>query len=69
MKDNVGKSHLILSTYGPHRSLIRVTNCEKRLGIKIDSKHKFDEHIKTVCKTASNKVRTLARVSYTLHDY
>ena len=69
MKDNVGKCHLILSTYGPHRSLIKVTNCEKLLGIKIDSKHTFDEPIKTVCKTASNKVSTLARVSYTLHDY
>ena len=42
---------------------------EKLLGIKIDSKHTFDEHIETVCKTASNKVKTLARVSYTLHDY
>ena len=32
---------------------------KKLLGIKTDSKHGFDEHIKTVCKTASNKVRTL----------
>ena len=68
MKGNARKCHLILSTDRLLRSLIKSTNCEK-LGIKIDSKHTFDEHIETVCKTASNKVKTLARVSYTLHDY
>lgn len=69
MKGNVGKCHLILSTDRLLRSLIKSTNCEKHLGIKIYSKHTFDEHIETVYKTASNKVKTLAIVSYTLHDY
>ena len=69
MRGNAEKCHLILSTDGEHRSLIKSFNCEKLLGIKIDSKYTFDEHIETVCKTASNKVRTLARVSYTLYDY
>ena len=38
IKGNVGKYHLILSADGRHRPLIKSTNCEKLLGIKIDSK-------------------------------
>ena len=62
MKGNGRNCHLIISADGQHRSLIKCTNCQNLLGIKIDSEHTFDEHIETVCKTASNKVSTLARV-------
>ena len=63
MQGNSGKYHLILSTDEPAEiqvgeSLIKSTNCQKLLGIKIDSKLSFDKHIKTVCKKAN-----------TLHDY
>ena len=61
MKGQARKYQLILSTDEHHRSLIKYTNCEKLLRIKIDFKHAFDEHIETICTTASNKVRTLAR--------
>ena len=55
MQGNSGKWHWILSTDEPTEvqvgeSLIRSTNCEKLLGIKIDSKFSFDKHIITVCK-------------------
>ena len=44
MQGNSGKCHLILSTNEPVQipigeSLIESTNCEKLLGVKIDSKH------------------------------
>ena len=60
MEGNVGKSHL--RTDVQHRFLIKSTNCEKPLDIKVYSKFKFDDHIETVCKTASNKIRILAIV-------
>ena len=68
MQGNSGKYHVILSTNGPAQiqigeSLIESTNCEKLLGVKIDSKLSFDKHIKTICKKASNKLRVLTRVT------
>ena len=44
-------------------SLIKSTNSEKLLGVKIDSKLSFDKHTKTICKKVSNKLRALARVT------
>ena len=68
MQRNSGKCHLILSTNETAKiqigeSLIEITNCEKLLGVKIDSKLSFDKHIKTICKKASNKLRALAGVA------
>ena len=67
MQGNSGKCHLILSTNEPVQiqigeSLIKSTNCEKLLDVKIDSKHSLEKHIKTICKKATNKLRALARV-------
>ena len=58
MQDNSGKCHLILSTNEPAKiqieeSLTETTNCEKLLGVKIDSKLSFDKHIKTISKKAT----------------
>ena len=55
MQGDSGKCHLILSTNEPAKtqigeSLTERTNCEKLLGVKIDSKLSFDNHIKTVYK-------------------
>ena len=33
------------------------------LGVKIDYKLNFDEHVKTLCSKANNKLRALARVT------
>ena len=43
--------------------VIKNTTCEKLLGIKIDNKLTFDEHISGLCNKAANKLRALARVT------
>ena len=65
-----GKCHLILSTDEPAyewvqmgESLIKSANFEKLLSVKINSKLTFNKHIRTVCKEASNKLRTFSRVT------
>ena len=37
--------------------------CEKLLGIKIDSKLHFDDHIQDLCNKANRKLRALARAN------
>ena len=68
MQDNFGKCNFILSTdelaeMQVGESLIKSTNYEKLLGIKINSKFTFGKHIKAVHKKASNKLRAPARVT------
>ena len=41
---------------------IEPKNFVKLLGIKIDCKLNFSEHVKTLCKSASNKVKALFRI-------
>ena len=58
---------MILNTNEPAQiqngeSLIESSNCEKLFVVKIDSKLSFEQHIKIVCKKASN-LRGLARVT------
>ena len=38
-------------------------DCEKRLAVKTDYKLNFDEHVKTLCSKANNKLRALARAT------
>ena len=68
MKGNTENCHLIMSTdqsvnfqFGD--SLIERNDCEKMLGVKIDYKLNFDEHVKTLCSKANNKLRVLARTT------
>ena len=69
LKANPKKYHLLVST-NEKRNLnvgeIEISNskCEKRLGIKIDSKLMLDSHVKSLCKKASQKLKTLSRVPY-----
>ena len=54
MKGNTEKYHLIMSTkeladFQLGGSLIVRSNCEKYLGLKINYKLNFDEHVKTLC--------------------
>ena len=44
-------------------SIIESSTCEKLLGIKIDSKIRFDDHIQHLCNKANRKLRTLARAT------
>ena len=41
-------------------SLIERSDREKMLGVKTDCKLNFDEHVKTICSKANNKLRALA---------
>ena len=43
--------------------VIERSDCEKMLGVKIDYKLNFDEHMKTLCSKANNKLRALARAT------
>ena len=68
MKGNTEKCHLIMSTdqsvnFQPGGSLIERSDYEKILGVKIDYKLHFDEHVKTLCSKANNKLRALARTT------
>ena len=44
-------------------SIIGSSTCEKLLGIKIDSKLRFDDHIQDLCNKANRKLRALARAT------
>ena len=66
MKGNTDKFHLIMSTENAPELqigdlLIKTRSSEKLLGVKIDYKLTFDEHVKSLCKKANNKLRSLAR--------
>ena len=69
LKANPDKFHLLLSDRSSDRSItigqynIQNSGCEKLLGVKIDSKLSFKEHVKTLCDTASNKLHALNRVA------
>ena len=66
MKGNTDKCHLLLSKDESSEihagdSIIESSTCEKLLGIKIDSKLCFDDHIQDLCNKANRKLRALAR--------
>ena len=44
-------------------SLIKTSTCKKLLGVKIDFKLIFDNHLANLCKKANNKLRSLARAT------
>ena len=44
-------------------SLIKRRKREKLLGVKIDTKLAFDDHIKDLCRKANSKLGALARVT------
>ena len=62
MKVNTGKSHLLVS--GNVRATAKIdSNSQVLLGITIDSNLTFENHINNICKRASQKLNTLARVA------
>ena len=69
MKLNSGKCHVLVCGHKFEsmickigNSLVVETHLVKLLGIKIDSKLKFETHIETVCKKASQKLNALSRL-------
>ena len=68
LKGNVDKCHFLVSTsqevsLNVNNFKIKNSDCEKLLGVKFDSKLRFDQHITDLCRTASRKIHTLARVT------
>ena len=68
MKVNTDKIHLLVS--GNMRATAKIDNNyveseteQMLLGITIDSKPTFENHINNICKRASQKLNTLARVA------
>ena len=67
MKANQDKCHLIVSRnknismhVGPFE--IKNTNCEKLLGIKVDSRLNFNENLDGIIKKSSRKINALSRI-------
>ena len=61
MKGNTGKCHLLLSKDESSKihigdSIIKSSTCEKILGIKIDLKLHFNDHIQDLCNKANRKL-------------
>ena len=76
LKPNPDKFSLILSDTNKEKCIqiqqleIQNSTCEKLLGIKIDNKLSFDEHITDLCCKATQKLHALIRVArfMTLHQ-
>ena len=67
MKAYADKCHLLVTTNSAvfvnmEDFVISNSNEEKLLGIKIDTKFSFENHVSSLCKKASQKLHTLARV-------
>ena len=69
MKSNEDKNHLIITNcdnvsakIGDH--IIECSQVVKLLGVNIDNKLNFNEHISKICKKVGHKLHALARVSY-----
>ena len=50
-------------------SVTKSNNCEKLLGITIDSEFTFEEYINTLCRKASQKPHSLSRLSEYLSQH
>ena len=68
MQGNANKCHVLLSTDSKHLvningQLIENSNCEKLLGVDIDSNLKFKSHVKSICGKARAKLSALTRIA------
>ena len=68
LKANASKCNLFLSPYQPvpvniKYSVIESSNCEKLLGIYIDSNFSFEYHINRICRKARQELHALSRTA------
>ena len=68
MKGSTDRCHLLLSKGESseihiENSIIESTTCEKLLVIKIDSKLRFDDHIRGLCNNGNRKLQAFARAT------
>ena len=67
LKRNADKFHFLVSTIqevslNVNNFKIKNSKCEKLLGVKFDSKLRFDQHITDLCRRASRKIHAFARM-------
>ena len=67
LKGNADKCHFLVRTsqevsLNVSNFKIKISNCEKLLGVKFDSKLRFDQHITDLCRRANRKIHALARL-------
>ena len=67
IKANTDKCHMLVTTYSALSAnigefIIRNSSEEKLLGIKIDTKLSFENHISSLCKKASQKLHAIAKI-------
>ena len=72
---NADKCHLLVCNYDKDvslivdREIIDCSNSVKLLGITIDTKLNFNEHVTKICKKVSSKFQALASISnFMSHD-
>ena len=69
LKANLDKFHLATSIYSDNiymhvdKYIIKNSSHEKLLGVTIDNEMSFEKHVTKLCKTASQKLHALSRVS------
>ena len=68
MKSNSGKCHLIIVNNQDNNikignDIITSKTSVKLLGVTIDNKLNFNEHVDNICKKANNKLHALARIA------
>ena len=68
LKGNASKCHLPISSgenvhVNIGTSQIKNSDCERLLGIDIDCKLSFENHINQICSKARAKIKTLARIA------
>ena len=69
LKAYTDKCHLLLSTTETKQMHINDTNIdsckvEKLLGILVDNKLSFDQHVSSLCIKAGQKLHTLSRIAF-----
>ena len=69
LRANAFKCYLFISPYQQpvpvniRNSNIESSNCEKLLGIYIDSKFSFEYYVNRICRKASQKLHALSRIA------
>ena len=68
LKGNADECHFLVSvsqevSLNVNNFKIKNSDCEKLLGVKFDSKLRFDQYITDLYRRARRKIRTLAKVT------
>ena len=65
----LGKNSEAIGNFNFQGTVIKKIDSQKLLGVTIDHKLKFEEHIKNICQTAGKKLNALTRLYYLISPY